>query len=100
VPCSATPSPFQPKPEKTQPRSHSCATHAAARRKATRKLFVDLIHGDREGVALLRAWESIRSHFVELDSPFFLGAETKPQTRPKGRNRSPCRIGEQTSRER
>src|SRR5262245_10718329 len=79
VPCSATPSPFQPKPEKIQPRSHSCVTHAAARRKASRKLFVDFVHGDRGEGVMLRACANIRSHFVELDPLFFSRGWTKPQ---------------------
>src|ERR1700674_3932491 len=67
--CKATPRPFQPNPPKSHPRIHSCATQAEASRKASRKLFVDLCHGElgaatiglrpRASIALhLSAWES------------------------------------------
>src|SRR5882672_9122675 len=62
--CSATPRPFQPNPEKTQPRNHSSVVHAAARMKASRRLFVDFVHGDGAGVAVLRAWARIWSHLL------------------------------------
>ena len=41
--------------EKTQPRNHSSVVHAAARIKASRRLVVDLVHGDCAGGAVLRA---------------------------------------------
>src|SRR2546430_14272834 len=67
--CKATPRPFQSTPPKSQPRIHSCATQAEASRKASRKLFVDLCHGElgaatiglrpRASIALhLSAWKS------------------------------------------
>src|SRR6266568_7894554 len=67
--CKAPPRPFQPNPPKSHPRIHSWATHAEASRKASRKLFVDLCHGElgvatidlrpRASIALhLSAWES------------------------------------------
>src|SRR3954447_19702981 len=45
--CSATPSPFQPQPEKTQPRSHSVVVHAAATKSASVRFVVDFSQGER-----------------------------------------------------
>src|ERR1700736_3589184 len=67
--CKATPRPFQPNPPKSHPRIHSCATHAEASRKASRKLFADLCHGELNAATIgSRARASIALHLSAGES--------------------------------
>src|SRR5712692_5196309 len=80
--CKATPRPFQPNPPKSHPRIHSCATHAEASRKASRKLFVDLCHGELGSTIIgSRARPSILLHLSAREAfvpaPKAFGAATE-----------------------
>src|SRR6266478_4786406 len=66
--CKATPRPFHPNPPKSHPRIHSCVTQAEASRKASRKLFVDLCHGELGAAKIgLRPRASIALHLFTCE---------------------------------
>src|SRR6202022_1741759 len=78
--CKAPPRPAHPTPPKSHPRIHSCATQAEASRKASRKLFVDLCHGELGAATIgLRPRASIALHLSAWGS-FALAAGTASTT--------------------
>src|SRR5437868_11900963 len=83
VPCSAMPSPFQPKPDINQPRVHSSATHAAVRQNATNKLWPELSHGEVPGNGSGFARASISLHLsrtIILRARDRISPQNQPQT--------------------
>src|SRR5438552_13204739 len=85
--CKPTPKPFQPNPPKSHRRIHSCGTQAEASRKASRKLFVDVCHGELGAATIgLRPRASIALHLSAWKSfalaPKAFGATTEGRMCP------------------